>query len=377
MTEKAHIRPRPIRVAFLIEEHEHWQPMLDAIFADCFDRWGGRFNLLVPRENGSIRGSYVRWLELYDPDIIYSYVDLSESEVALIHERFYPSFLVHHGPNRKGSRDERAFRPSLPIQALGSLSVTIGGLPGDPTSPRKPIALLGTRRGLRPSQFIQENFGCYGRSPTARSMADDMPEFVQTVTFVSEAIHNNLETNPLASGDVVADEHVFLDRISKERNLIGLSQLSAWLCPRLEFHDDSWAESICLVVGDSFIDRVVFWNGRSHLPVWLDSGLVTLKTSKEQLDDPGFFSSLIGIIRNRIRVPTSNSSSAHFRLRSASLTQSELDRVCDNFRNQDKRAFYSAEAAITLDSCVPSADALKNPKQLTGDGMWFQGRDWH
>jgi hypothetical protein len=208
-------------------------------------------------------------------------------------------------------------------------------------------------------------------------MADDMPEFVQTVTFVSEAIHNNLETNPLASGDVVADEHVFLDRISKERNLIGLSQLSAWLCPRLEFHDDSWAESICLVVGDSFIDRVVFWNGRSHLPVWLDSGLVTLKTSKEQLDDPGFFSSLIGIIRNRIRVPTSNSSSAHFRLRSASLTQSELDRVCDNFRNQDKRAFYSAEAAITLDSCVPSADALKNPKQLTGDGMWFQGRDWH
>ena len=377
MTAKAHIRPRPIRVAFLIEEHEHWQPMLDAIFADCFGRWGGRFNLLVPYQNGSMRPSYVRWLELYDPDIIYSYVDLSEAEIALIHEHFYPSFLVHHESNHQNSRDERAFRPALPIQALGSLSVTMAAPRGYPQSPRQPVALLGIQQGKKPSQFIQENFGCYGQSLTHWPMADDMAEIVRIVTFVPEAIPNNPTIQQSTSDDAVTDENVFLERISKERGLIGLSQLSAWLCPRLEFHDHQWAESVNLVVGDSFVDRVVFWNGRSHLPVWLDSRLVTLKTSKEQLDDPQFFSSLLEIIRNRVHVHAGNSSNAHFKLRSATLSQSDLEGVRDKFQVQDKRNLYSAEPAITLDSCVPSADALKNPKLLVEDGMMFYGQDWY
>jgi hypothetical protein len=46
----AYTRPRPIRVAFLVDENEHWAVMLDAIFANCYSRWGGRFNLPASTE---------------------------------------------------------------------------------------------------------------------------------------------------------------------------------------------------------------------------------------------------------------------------------------------------------------------------------------
>ena len=42
------VRPRPIRVAFLVQGGAHEQLVLDGIFADCYYRWGGRFSLIVP-----------------------------------------------------------------------------------------------------------------------------------------------------------------------------------------------------------------------------------------------------------------------------------------------------------------------------------------
>jgi len=349
--------------------------MLDAIFADCFGRWGGRFNLLVPCENGAIRPSYIPWLELYDPDIIYSYVDLADAEVALTHERFHPSFLVRHDFGHSDSRDQRAFRPGLPIEALGSLSVVLGSSRGNPLSPRQPIALVDIQNGQKPSQFIQENFGYYGESLTPSPMAGDMTELVRTVTLVPEGIRDNPRTQPRASGDFVTHENELLGLISQTKGLIGLSQLAAWRCPRLEFHDNQWADSVNLVVGDSFVDRVVFWNARSHLPVWLDSGLVTLKTSIEQLDGPGFFSTFLGIIRNR--VCTGNSPNTQFKLRSATLTQSDLEALRDKFQSEDNWHYYSAVPPTTLDDCLPNSEALKHARLLAEDGAMSYGQDWH
>ena len=61
-------RPRPLRVAFLIEDGEHASLTLDGVFADCYDRWGGRFSLIAPCVNSRIAPSYWPWLEAYDPD---------------------------------------------------------------------------------------------------------------------------------------------------------------------------------------------------------------------------------------------------------------------------------------------------------------------
>ena len=349
--------------------------MLDAIFADCFGRWGGRFNLLVPCENGVIRPSYVPWLGLYDPDIIYSYVDLAHPEIALIHEWFYPAFLVRHDFGRRDGRDERAFRPGLPMVPLGALSATIGAAHRDFLSPRHPIAIIDIQLGQKPSQFIQENFGYYGESLTPAPMADDMAELVRTVTFAPVADSQRIPRR--MSEDFVTRESELLELISKRRDLIGLSQLAAWQCPRLEFHDHRWADSVNLVVGDSFVDRIIFWNARSHLSVGFDSGLVTLKTSMEQLADPGFFSTFLDIIRKRIRFANSGSSNTHFKLRSATLPQPDLEALGKKFQTEDKQHYYSSEPPTTLDTCVPTSEALKHSRSLVEDFTMFYGQDWH
>jgi hypothetical protein len=87
-------RARPVRVAFLIDEAEANSSLLDAIFANCHGRWGGRYSPIILCENGKPKNSYHAWLGLYDPDVIYSYINLDEAAVAYYHETFAPAYVL-------------------------------------------------------------------------------------------------------------------------------------------------------------------------------------------------------------------------------------------------------------------------------------------
>ena len=187
-TAKAYVRPRPIRVAYLVEENEHWQTMLDAIAAESFAQWGGRFTLIVPCENGGIRPAYIPWLETYDADIIYSYVGLSDAAVERLHEQLGPAFLVKHDFYRREQRDLHAYWPHLPITPLSVLSVVGIMTRGDMISPPRPVALVDTNLSTRPSLFLQENFGCYGQSLSPWPIARDMSGYLKPVIFVPPEI---------------------------------------------------------------------------------------------------------------------------------------------------------------------------------------------
>ena len=100
-----YIRQRPIRVAYLVDEGEHANKILDAVFAECYWRWGGRYSLVVPCEEGKPRHAYMPWLEAYDPDIVYVYSDIHEAMIADLHERLGPAFLSKHEPYGDEQRD--------------------------------------------------------------------------------------------------------------------------------------------------------------------------------------------------------------------------------------------------------------------------------
>jgi hypothetical protein len=99
---KGWARPRPLRVAFLIEDGEHANIALDGVFADCYDRWGGRFSLIAPCLDGRIMPSFWPWLEAYDPDIVYSYVPLCPAQYAF------------HKLDREPRLDVFGFKPRCP-----------------------------------------------------------------------------------------------------------------------------------------------------------------------------------------------------------------------------------------------------------------------
>src|SRR5437667_7773722 len=96
---RAFIRSRPIRVAYLLEETEHSHLMLDCIFAESIAHWGGRYSLICPCQAGYPRDHYLPWLRAFDPDVIYSFVDLSEEGLHRLREMFGPAYLVRHREN--------------------------------------------------------------------------------------------------------------------------------------------------------------------------------------------------------------------------------------------------------------------------------------
>jgi hypothetical protein len=227
-TAKAYVRPRPIRVAYLVEEHEHWKTMLDAIFAEAYGRWGGRFSLIVPCENGEIRPAYLPWLDAYDPDIVYSYVDLNDAAVERIHERFCPAFLVKHEFFRHEC-DLHAYGPGLPVQPLSVLSLSAVLTRGNMLSAPRPIAIVDTYVGAPPSQFLQENFGCYNRSLSPWPIARDMQDYLKPVIFVPAEIQANRQIFPRPDGEILGSEQELIEHIATQRDLCGLAQLSACL----------------------------------------------------------------------------------------------------------------------------------------------------
>jgi hypothetical protein len=375
---KAYVRPRPIRVAYLVEESEHWQTLLDAIFAESFARWGGRFTLIVPCENGAIRPAYVPWLQAYDADIIYSYVDLSDAVVERLHEKFGPSFLAKHDFHRREERDRYAYQPHLPVAPLSVLSVTAAMTRGGMISAPQPVAMVDTHLGTQPSLFLQQNFGCYGQSLRPWPVARDMGDYLKPVIFVPPEVQANPRLMPRAEGEIVSSEKELIERIAGQRDLRGLAQMSASFAPRLEFGDMAWSRTVNFVVGDSFVDRLIFWNALHLTPVWLDGGIAAFKVSKDDLDDTDRFNAIVNIIKNRVYLPVGgNASHAHIVLRSASLSASELEQIAVRLKAANSFNAYTSEHIASIDALVPSASALEQARQHVEPGSPFQPRDWH
>jgi hypothetical protein len=349
--------------------------MLDAIFAESFGRWGGRFSLIVPCDNDAIRPAYLAWLMAHDADILYSYVDFSDAAVERLHEVFGPAFLVRHDFYGSEKRDHHAFRPKLPITPLTVLSVTPLMTRGNMLSPPSPVALVDTHIGAEPPRFLQENFGCYGQSLSPWPIARDMRDFLKPVIFVPEHIRTNPKLVPRAEGEQVPSEGDLLALIAQQRDLVGLGQLSAVLTPRIELRDMAWSRTVNLVVGDSFADRLIFWNGLHHTPVWVSGNITTLKVSEDDLHDVDRFNAIIDIVKNRISLPLGGSASyTQIVVRSSSVAQSELDGIAARLRARNPFNLYTSEHVISVDAVVPSESALAS-RQYIEVGSPFQSRD--
>ena len=350
--------------------------MLDAIFADCYSRWGGRFNLIVPCENGAPLPAYLPWLEAYDPDIVYSYVDLSEEVIASLHEQLSPSFLVGH-EFYTAVRDRRTYMPKLPMPGLSALSVCMLAVYSSPFTGRRQIQLVDNHPAYAMPQFLDANFGSYSLCNQSWPMGKDMADYAQTIALTPQKVLDDPRLHPKANGEVITNEREYLARIAKQGDLVGFAQLSAWVCPRLELHDRRWGASLNLVVGTTFVDRLLFWNVRSHFPIWLDHDMVTLNVRKEDLERIEFFDALAEILRTRNHVTSGSGSQAYVTVRSTSVPAAELDALRDRFKASKTWQIFSAEAVPGVDSFVPDEGTLQHATRHAERTLPFRPRDWH
>jgi hypothetical protein len=258
-------RARPIRVSYMLAEGADTSEILKHIFAECYARWGGVHTLIVPVIAGNIDDRYLAWLNSFDPDVIYSYCDLSEELIAHIDRLCMPAILERHRDALTGAKTPW---PSWPLQelepvnsfsVLPALKVLKGGL-----SPR-PALIVDAYLTWRGDEFVADSFGIRSASP-GRLMV--WPIDTQARDYVAELAltPNNPPSNRWhhAKADVeVMSETELLNRMTTDETVITMAQLaSAFAEQNVPHSAHPWADSLNLVVGDSMVDRLSFWNGR-------------------------------------------------------------------------------------------------------------------
>ncbi|HVM61503.1 MAG TPA: hypothetical protein VMV72_11625 [Verrucomicrobiae bacterium] len=356
--QKAYSCARPIRVAFLVNDHEHSGVMLDAIFANCMGRWGGRFSLIVPTTEAGPKESYLNWLESFDPDIIYSYVDLSSAAIEQVHERFYPSFLVRHELYGRTASDVHAYHPKLPIEGLKvTCVIPLATLPSVFNGSRN-ARFLGAAGRLRNTPFVQDSFGLFTEC-AGHSYFAPLNEFGSTLTLVAdEDCQPRARCLPQA-GDTVADVPALLD-FAGSKNLITMSQLSAIAAPRLEIASRHWGNAFNIIVGDTFTDRVVYWNARSLFPKWRDREFVDLRIPSGYLADGGILDAIGRFLAKRNHVSGHSSGSTPYAtIRSSSVPLAHLSAYAAALRGKMAWVQYRAETFATTDDCLPTEPELE------------------
>jgi len=99
-------------------------------------------------------------------------------------------------------------------------------------------------------------------------------------------------------GETVPDSAALLRFMAAYRNTYGLAQVAADVAPRIELCDN-YDNTLTLVVGDAFADRVAFWNLRSRASVFPGREPCTLIIPPSRLDDPNFLTALSEFLNNR------------------------------------------------------------------------------
>ncbi|MFZ5792015.1 MAG: hypothetical protein ACOY3L_15085 [Pseudomonadota bacterium] len=369
-------RPRPLRVAFLVQDGEHADLALDGIFADCYSRWGGRFSLIVPCLNGRITSSYWAWLEAYDPDIVYSYVPLNKVDILEVHERLSPAQYTFHELDRESKVDAFGFKPSYGFTPLSSLSTIFRLARYKPTSDQPaPVKIIDSWYTERSTRFLTDNFGTYFQSWGTSAYPPDATSAATLLTIVAPERQADRRFGVPHDLDAIPSEMAALAEFA-ERRATSLSLVSAMFAPKLEISGSLWSETFNLVVGDSFTDRILFWNARLLIPAWLDADLCCLRVEFEQLANPSFVAAL-GNLLKRNRVNNGVGGQPQLMVRSTSLSADQLVEAHEIIMSTKPWGMAWKETVNGIDGVTPSVRALQNAREGNRfGGELFSRPEW-
>lgn len=374
---KGWARPRPLRVAYLLENGENANLALDGIFADCYDRWGGRFSLIVPCLNGRIVASYWPWLEAYDPDIVYSYVPLSKNDVLEVHERLSPSQYAFHELGREPRLDVFGFKPRLEFSPLSSLSIIFKLARYSPRSDDcAPVRIIDSWHTEKPTRFLTDNLGTFYYSRGGGIYPPDATGAASLLTIVSPVKQADLQYGVPKNLNAIPNELAAFKEFAC-RKATSMSLASTLFASKLDIRAGSWSASFNLVVGDSFADRILFWNLRLLIPAWLDTDLCCLRVEFEQIKDPEFLSVLGDLLKHRNHVNSGSGGQSQITIRSASLSVDQLAEAQQLVLSTKPWSVVTTELVSEINNIVPSVEALQTAREGNRYGGGFSlPPDW-
>lgn len=284
-TVEAKATNRPVKIAYLVpfDDAPHMHMNLDAVFFESYTRWGGVYTLVIPTKAQEFLDiGYDEWLKHYDPDFIYSYVDLDIAFVDKIDHLCCPiAFLRHKEWEWKDrDRDWRSFLPHWDryIQPVSSISTVQS--PASYTQfpheerPREPTVF--TQYRMEPAnRFLADNFGT---GFSLHNVTHAIPGLFKTLCLVPADLPGNVVAGPEYCFSTLESLCAISDR--KATPIARLAMVNSAGMPRPE--SMGWAFAFRLFIGSTPLDRIHFWNSRHLGSSWSD-------TSNALILEPAFF----------------------------------------------------------------------------------------
>ncbi len=320
---------RPIKIAYLVPHEEsesnHW--IIDAVFHESYTRWAGALTLLIPtNSNNFLYKEYEGWLELYDPDFVYTYVDLDKEFIEKIDHLCCPIAFLCYKNNSRNS-DVSHWQGYLPewghyFKPVSSLS-TIHSPYAD--YPRKigadKIVLTQFERNFE-SRFLTDNFGI---AFDLLNITNPRKGLYETCCLAPDNLAKiyDVGTTRITSFAEVISQIANNKAISISRLAIIHSKSVPRVRPR------SWGHNFDLFVGESCLDRIHFWNGR-HLSSDYYGVASAFLVNKDLLNNTEFIKQLGQFFNNQNYIGQgSGSGPPRVAIRSYSHTKEELSSIID------------------------------------------------
>lgn len=345
---KVRATPRVLRVAYVLEDGIDAHNWLNAIFADCFGRDGGRQSLIVPLIEGRISERFKTWLRLLDPDFVvlltYDNGSLIEELVSLLGD----TVLLE----QQRSRNQPEAHPRVGIERPSGLTAlswlpflkTVSGF-----QRTSPTHILDRYPAWIDDGLIRDNFGTLYGSVNPFPMHQQIG--VRGLILTPEDPPQNRWHFGAIEGDEVQDAYVVLERLGNRGGVVTLGQLSN-LCVQPHRVEHSWNQGFCLVVGDAFEDRVSCWNAGLLYADAQGQPYKTLRVPSVSVEDAEKAAKVGAFLRNCNWLGSNNGPARVF-VRSHSIAAAALEEFVARLRGVS-RATVTFEAIASLDDCCPT-----------------------
>ncbi|MEM7665848.1 MAG: hypothetical protein AAF250_08320 [Pseudomonadota bacterium] len=340
---------RPIRVAYLIDPDNTPAELLDAIFADCYGRWGGRWSLIIPCEAGKPKVGYQALLECWDPDLIYSYVELDLGCHDLLHEKLYPSSVQVHQSSEGESR--RDWRPSIRFRSVSSLSV-LPWIAARQNSLRggTPTLLDAYWSEPDPPRWICDSFGMPRISEGTTDVVEAASTVAPTNTLISRDRLENQTVAKSPTANYVVGQSAWLEKYANNSSALSLADAASFVSQRLDIRSKFGLTDLNLVVGDTVDDRLLFWNSYHSNPIRAP-GVYSLRVDASIFEDEDEFETLVSLVSKR----NQHWEGGRHRtiIRSCSIRNDALEEFAEKLRQSLKYHYVTYEALSSSEELIP------------------------
>lgn len=347
----AFTRPRPIRIAFLLDPSNTSEDLLNTILEFNLQLWGGRYNPIIPCNGAEITESFWRLLVFSDPDIVISYIKLQDDLIEKIDREVSPYYFTYANDNDK--------RPSRP-QLHGRDPITNEFLIKDINSlglkpfyaPKYPLVVFKMRETSPNRGFLLRNFGHLPYMLQFLAKPGDRewrPELKDT--------YRDIDTYQIDGDNELAK---IIDELSKKRTLIypvSISSLPISPPAKIESYND---HGFLLAIGDDILNFLYLWN-RSHITA--SHTFDQMVIPEGILDDMGCLNSIKQLLVNYVGTVLT--------LISSDKTTEELSRLAEFF---EKDTHWRVKTISSEGFCFPmiaKSDYVPLYYENTGDTYKF------